>query len=89
MHGNGIPHHLNGFNMEYSVQPNFCIQPAIPDGEVGVTIIKVQQLYCIPSVLANSEIRGGVRTSKHSCGFTDRIKENLSNKGGGPPPFPL
>ena len=38
------------------------------------------------SVLASSEIKGGgVRTSKHSCGFTDHITEKLSNKGWAAP----
>ena len=31
-------------------------------------------------------VKGVVRTSKHYCGFTDHIKENLSNKGGAPFP---
>ena len=50
-------------------------------------------LYISSSLFAQSVMKasykdesGVVRTSKHSCGFTEEI---LSNKGGGPPPFPL
>ena len=44
-------------------------------------------IYKYVCVLTSLEIKG-VRTSKHSCSFTEHIKEKLSNKGGGPLPFP-